>query len=323
MTQARDEKLIEHATLLASGGLLARREIEWRARELAEAFLSSRSHAQANGEPGRIPELEPTRINAEYWRAAASKDGNLCTALLAMEQAANAWENAAYAAHDKLDATIKAHDTWAEAAHEAQRLLTALSAAAAPSPIGGFTEVLAEYDRIVYGGDGEIPLDARDAEADFVMRGSDWRVIREALSLHLADVRLPSNGCVALNYMKMKKALTELVRLYDWRNELGRIERDFNHDKKQMSRWLNQYGREKKQAWHVARDAFAGAPDIDVEKLHARIQFEAQRSATRRTAEKIIEDYIDKLLPEAPGITHLRVALAEIRRADGGSEVEP
>src|SRR4051812_888044 len=25
--------------------------------------------------------------------------------------------------------------------------------------------------------------------------------------------------------------LRELLRLYDWRNELGRIERDFNHDK--------------------------------------------------------------------------------------------
>lgn len=52
--------------------------------------------------------------------------------------------------------------------------------------------------------------------------------------------------------LALKAALTELLRLYDWRNELGRIERDFNHNKKQMKTWLNQYGREKKAAWEVA-----------------------------------------------------------------------
>lgn len=56
-----------------------------------------------------------------------------------------------------------------------------------------------------------------------------------------------SYGCA------LKAALTELLRLYDWRNELGRIERDFNHDKKQMTTWLNKYGREKHAAWAVAR----------------------------------------------------------------------
>lgn len=46
----------------------------------------------------------------------------------------------------------------------------------APSPLGGFDAVLAEYDGIVNG-----RLDPRDAEADFVMRGSDWRAIRAEL----------------------------------------------------------------------------------------------------------------------------------------------
>lgn len=46
--------------------------------------------------------------------------------------------------------------------------------------------------------------------------------------------------------------LTELLRLYDWRNEIGRIERDFNHDRKQVKTWLNRYGREKKAAWEAA-----------------------------------------------------------------------
>ena len=50
-------------------------------------------------------------------------------------------------------------------------------AVAAPSPLGGLTEIVAEYDGIVNG-----RLDPRDAEADFVMRGSDWREIRQALS---------------------------------------------------------------------------------------------------------------------------------------------
>jgi hypothetical protein len=52
-----------------------------------------------------------------------------------------------------------------------------------------------------------------------------------------------------------RAALTELLRLYDWRNELGQIERDPNHDKKQMKASLNKYGREKKLAWAAAREA--------------------------------------------------------------------
>lgn len=94
---------------------------------------------------------------------------------------------------------------------------------------------------------------------------------------------LPSNGCIAHNYAKLKASLTELLRLYDWRNELGRIERDFNHDKKQMTTWLNKYGREKHAAWDVARSTLAGAPDIDVLLLHERIQGEAQERARLRT----------------------------------------
>jgi hypothetical protein len=43
------------------------------------------------------------------------------------------------------------------------------------APFIELAEVLKEYDAIV---DGR--LDPRDAEADFVMRGSDWRVLRAA-----------------------------------------------------------------------------------------------------------------------------------------------
>lgn len=45
----------------------------------------------------------------------------------------------------------------------------------APSPLGDIEGVLAEYDGIVGS------MDYRDAEADFVIRGSDWRVIRKAI----------------------------------------------------------------------------------------------------------------------------------------------
>jgi hypothetical protein len=59
-----------------------------------------------------------------------------------------------------------------------------------------------------------------------------------------------------------RATLTELLRLYDWRNELGQIERDPNHDKKQMKASLNKYGREKKLAWAAAREAL-GKPSED------------------------------------------------------------
>lgn len=70
------------------------------------------------------------------------------------------------------------------------------------------------------------------------------------------------NLALTLNSAKVEAALRELLRLYDWRNELGRIERDFQHDTKQMKTWLNQYGREKKAAWAVAREVLA-APQAD------------------------------------------------------------
>jgi hypothetical protein len=46
---------------------------------------------------------------------------------------------------------------------------------AAPSPLGGLADVIAEYDRITAN------ADRFDAEWDFVMRASDWRVLRAAL----------------------------------------------------------------------------------------------------------------------------------------------
>jgi hypothetical protein len=109
-------------------------------------------------------------------------------------------------------------------------------------------------------------------------------MVLEYLCANATPTELPSNGCIALTYGKLKAALKELLRLYDWRNEIGTIERDFNHDKKQVKTWLNQYGREKKQAWHVARDVLAWAGDIDALMLHERIQREAQMRAKSSTS---------------------------------------
>ena len=57
---------------------------------------------------GRIPALESTRINADYWIDAARKAESPAEALMFIEQAANAWKNAAYAAHDKMAAPAAA-----------------------------------------------------------------------------------------------------------------------------------------------------------------------------------------------------------------------
>ncbi len=50
---------------------------------------------------GRVPELEPTRANAEYWINAAKGEKDKVQALICLHQAINAWKNAAYAMADK------------------------------------------------------------------------------------------------------------------------------------------------------------------------------------------------------------------------------
>lgn len=60
-------------------------------------------------------------------------------------------------------------------ATELEPALRAMQSPAATSPIGDFADVVATYDDIVN------RLDRPDPEADFVMRGSDWRTIRPAI----------------------------------------------------------------------------------------------------------------------------------------------
>lgn len=77
---------------------------------LAEAEHHAQLSATPGGErAGRIPELEPTRINAEYWLSEARHpDVEHSSALMFAEQAINAWKNAAYAAWDKINASRSA-----------------------------------------------------------------------------------------------------------------------------------------------------------------------------------------------------------------------
>lgn len=53
--------------------------------------------------PGRIPDLEGARCNAEYWLNAAREVEDRNEAVIAIEQVANAWKNAAYAMADQRD----------------------------------------------------------------------------------------------------------------------------------------------------------------------------------------------------------------------------
>ena len=67
---------------------------------------------------GRIPALEATRTNADYWKHGAWNEPNREDALRCMEQAVNAWKNAAYAAHDALRAAPPSSEPVAEKLRE-------------------------------------------------------------------------------------------------------------------------------------------------------------------------------------------------------------
>ncbi len=78
------------------------------------------------------------------------------------------------------------------------------------SPLGDFEEVLAEYDKIV----GKLP--AKDAEADFVMRGSDWREIREQIE-YLADHKFSKDAVLKDSYENyFSNGDVDLLGLMSW-----------------------------------------------------------------------------------------------------------
>lgn len=60
------------------------------------------TNAITDSKPGRIPALEPTRINADYWFKAGQNERSIEAVAQCLMQSINAWKNAAYAAHDEL-----------------------------------------------------------------------------------------------------------------------------------------------------------------------------------------------------------------------------
>ena len=86
-------------------GTKAEWELEANAmRQCAAAIRDDASALNDSGEPGRIPDLEGARVNADYWKHGAWNEPSREDALQCMEQAVNAWKNAAYAMADQRDA---------------------------------------------------------------------------------------------------------------------------------------------------------------------------------------------------------------------------
>lgn len=91
--------------------------------ESGNAVHSMPSTTACSGEPGRIPDLEKARINAQYWKMHAFNADDRSDAVLAMDQAANAWKNAAYAMADQRDSALSAIACRPEAVKTAESIL--------------------------------------------------------------------------------------------------------------------------------------------------------------------------------------------------------
>lgn len=76
----------------------------------------------ATGQPGRIPELEQTRMNADYWLDHARGCKTTSNAVIHAEQAISAWKNAAYAAWDRIKSSAPSSDGVALAEAQAHSL---------------------------------------------------------------------------------------------------------------------------------------------------------------------------------------------------------
>jgi hypothetical protein len=64
----------------------------------------------------------------------------------------------------------------------------------------------------------------------------------------------------------LEACLTELLRLYDWRNELGRREKEKTIEQWELRNALLTYGRQKKAAWKRARELLTGAIKDEIAK---------------------------------------------------------
>lgn len=64
---------------------------------------------------------------------------------------------------------------------------------------------------------------------------------------------------------ELEFVLKELLRLYDWRMEVGGREKQGLIAPADLKKMLNQYGREKKEAWKLARKVL-GNPHFETER---------------------------------------------------------
>lgn len=144
-------------------------ELEQRLREARKALLSETVQAIPKG--WRLVPEEPTEeMKVAGWLALkpGADDtllGDAYRAMLAAAPQPNAATQGSESSRSQSGVS------------PARENVAGCPALAAPSPLGSLDTIVAEYDSIVNG-----RLDPRDAEADFVMRGSDWREIRKALA---------------------------------------------------------------------------------------------------------------------------------------------
>ena len=102
------QELLEGRRSLLAGALEGGSPIRSPATQTqgAPALAAGDAARPSTEQTGRIPALEQTRINADYWlnEARGKYEEGRGEPLLCAEQAINAWKNAAYAAHDQLAA---------------------------------------------------------------------------------------------------------------------------------------------------------------------------------------------------------------------------
>jgi hypothetical protein len=111
-TPPSEETLLEHATLLASGTLLAKSEIEWRAKVLAQAFLA-RSEQSATRE-SIIEECVKVclRVKANaHWTDGVEDGAEQCAAALRSLIHQRVYTDEAITATEPLDALSPASET--------------------------------------------------------------------------------------------------------------------------------------------------------------------------------------------------------------------
>lgn len=93
----------------------------------------------------------------------------------------------------------------------------------------------------------------RTCGASFTESDQCFSCEKDGMGIHAVEVT-----ALLTEIAELKKALGELVRLYDWRFELAEMEKQTDPIVQRATKaLLRQYGHEKKAAWEKAREALA------------------------------------------------------------------